>query len=90
MEFLRIKELLNEKGITGKELAKQLEITENAVSLIVNNKRQPRFELLQKIAQILDIDIKDLFVSSKGKDTLYIERGGEYLPIGEVKLPESE
>ncbi len=85
MEFLRLKELLKAKGITGKDLAEQLEITENAVSLIVNNKRQPRFELLQKIADILDIDIKDLFISSKGKETVYIEREGEYIPIGEIK-----
>ncbi|MCD8400319.1 helix-turn-helix transcriptional regulator [Tenacibaculum finnmarkense] len=65
MNILRLKDLLKEKGITGKELAQKVDKTENAISMILNNKRQPRFELLLKIAGVLNVDIKELFVSTK-------------------------
>ncbi|MBE7653526.1 helix-turn-helix transcriptional regulator [Tenacibaculum finnmarkense] len=65
MNILRLKDLLKEKGITGKELARKVDKTENAISMILNNKRQPRFELLLKIADVLNVDIKELFVSTK-------------------------
>ncbi len=88
MNILRLKEILNEKGVTGKELAKETGVTPASISNIVQGNSFPKPELLQKIAQILDVDIKDLFVSTKGKETLYVERGGEFVPIGEIKLPE--
>ena len=65
MKILRLKEILKEKGVTSKELAFRTDVTENAISMIINNKRQPRFELLVKISTTLDIDIKDLFISTK-------------------------
>lgn len=85
--MLKIKEILKEKGITGKDLAKELNITENAFSLIVNGKRQPRFELLADIAKILDVDIRDLFVPTKETDgvPIYIKEGDELKEVGEIK-----
>ncbi|MCK5136631.1 MAG: helix-turn-helix transcriptional regulator [Bacteroidales bacterium] len=65
MNYLRIKDLLKEKGLTAKDLALDLNITENGISMIVNGKRQPRFELLQQIADRLDLEIWQLF---KGSD----------------------
>ncbi len=65
MNILRIKELLKDKGITGKTLAENIGITENALSMIINGKRQPRFELLYDIASYLDVDIRDLFKRTK-------------------------
>ena len=87
MSILRLKELLKEKGVTGKELAEKVDITENAISMIINNKRQPRFELLLEIAETLDVDIRDLFNSTKNTDTekIYVLRGGAYLPVGMLK-----
>lgn len=86
--MLRIKEILQEKGITGKEMAERLKITENAFSLIVNEKRQPRYELLLKIAQELDVDIRDLFKPTKQftGQTIYIKKSSEYLPIGKLNI----
>ncbi len=72
MEYLKLKELLKEKNITGKQLAEKLNVTENSISLIVNNKRQPRFEMLQSIAEILQVDIKDLFNSTKDSEKIYL------------------
>ncbi len=82
MEVLRIKEVLKEKGFTQIDLANELGISKVGVNKIING--NPTVDTLQKIAQILDIDIKDLFVSTKDKNTLYIEKEGKYIPIGEI------
>ncbi|MAO10015.1 MAG: transcriptional regulator [Flavobacteriaceae bacterium] len=86
MEILRLKEALKEKGVTGKELAEKVDVTENAISLIANGKRQPRFELLMDIANVLDVDLKELFKTTKetSSETIYALRDGQYEPIGKL------
>lgn len=64
MNHLRIKELLKEKGLTSKELATEFEITENGLSLVINGKRQPRFELLEKLATRLNVELWQLFAGT--------------------------
>ncbi len=81
--ILRIKDTLKEKGLTQIDLANELGISKVGVNKIING--NPTVDTLQKIATILDVDIKDLFVSTKGKETLYVEREGEFVPIGEIK-----
>jgi putative transcriptional regulator len=61
----RIKEVLNEKGIKQVWLAEKLEKSLNMVNEYCNNKRQPSLEDLNRIAVILDVDVKDLIVSNK-------------------------
>lgn len=61
----RIKEVLKQKGITQTWLAEQLGKSYNMVNGYVQNRQQPRLEVLSEIAKILDIDIKDLIVSTK-------------------------
>ena len=61
----RIKEVLEEKGIKQTWLAKKLEKSYNMVNGYVQNRQQPRLEVLNKIAEILDVDIKDLIISKK-------------------------
>lgn len=87
MEILRLKDVLKEKGITGKELALRVGITENALSMIINGKRQPRFELLIAIAKTLDVDIRDLFEPTKLEDSvpIYIKEGDELKEVGTIK-----
>ncbi len=80
--MLDIKSKIKEKGYTVTSLAKEMGITQVSLSRIING--NPTVDTLQKIAQILDIDIKDLFVSTKDKNTLYIEKEGKYIPIGEI------
>ena len=65
MELLRIRELLKEKGISGIELADIVGVTPVSVSNILNGKNFPRPELLLKISQALDVDIRELFNSTK-------------------------
>ena len=61
----RIKEVLQEKGIKQTWLAEKLGKSFNIVNDYCNNRRQPNLELLNKIAQILDVNNKDLIISSK-------------------------
>ncbi len=61
----RIKEVLEEKGIKQTWLAEKLEKSYNMVNGYVQNRQQPRLEVLTEIANILDVDIKDLIVSTK-------------------------
>ena len=65
MSVLRLKEILKEKNMSGKKLAEIVGITETSLSRIINNDQQPRFDLLLKIAQTLDVDIRELFYPTK-------------------------
>jgi putative transcriptional regulator len=61
----RIKEVLEEKGIKQIWLAEKLGKSYNMVNAYVQNRQQPRLEILMNIADILDIDVKDLIISNK-------------------------
>ncbi|MDR3057274.1 MAG: helix-turn-helix transcriptional regulator [Prevotella sp.] len=61
----RIKVLLVEKQRTGKWLAEQLGKDPATVSRWCSNTMQPSIETFVKIADLLNVDMKDLFNSSK-------------------------
>ena len=61
----RIKEVLEEKGIKQIWLAEKLGKSYNMVNAYVQNRQQPRLEILISIAEILDIDVKELIISNK-------------------------
>ncbi|PKR79500.1 transcriptional regulator [Brumimicrobium salinarum] len=63
----RVKEVLDRKGIKQIWLAEQLGKSYNMVHSYAQNKRQPSIEDLYKIAEILNVDIKELLVSNKPK-----------------------
>ena len=61
----RIKEVLEQKGIKQTWLAEKLGKSYNMVNAYSQNRQQPRLETLMEIAEILDIDVKDLIISNK-------------------------
>jgi putative transcriptional regulator len=63
----RIKEVLEEKGLKQTWLAKRLSKSYNMVNGYVQNRRQPSLSDLFKIADILNIDVKDLLQNNKKK-----------------------
>ena len=65
----RIKEVLENKGIKQKWLAERLGKSYNMVNAYAQNRQQPRLEILMEIANILDVDIKELIISNKPKTT---------------------
>jgi putative transcriptional regulator len=64
----RIKEVLEEKGIKQTWLAERLGKSYNMVNAYVQNRQQPRLEVLFEIAKILDMDAKELLKDSKFDD----------------------
>lgn len=64
-EMNRIKEVLEQKGIKQTWLAEKLGKSYNMVNAYAQNRQQPRLETLMKIANILDVDIKELIISNK-------------------------
>ena len=63
----RIKEVLKDKGISQAWLAKQTGKSYNMVNAYAQNRQQLRLETLMEIAEILDIDVKELIISNKEK-----------------------
>jgi transcriptional regulator with XRE-family HTH domain len=61
----RIKEVLKQKGIKQTWLAKKLDKSYNMVNGYVQNRQQPRLEVLNEVARILDVDVRELIVSNK-------------------------
>lgn len=60
----RIKEVLAEKGVKQTWLADQLGKSYNMVNSYVQNRQQPRLEILYQIAEILDVEAKDLLIDN--------------------------
>ena len=61
----RIKEVLEEKGIKQTWLAEQLGKSYNMVNGYVQNRQQQRLEVLYEIANILNIDVKELLKTNE-------------------------
>jgi transcriptional regulator with XRE-family HTH domain len=60
-----IKLTLQKKGLTQTWLAEQIGKSFNMVNSYAQNRRQPSIELLIQIAHALDVDVKELLVSTK-------------------------
>ena len=74
-----MKEILGEKEISGKDLAKAVGVTPVSISNIVQGNSFPKPDLLLKIAKELDIDVRELFRPTKGGDLLdgFVEHKNE-------------
>lgn len=67
MKLNRIKEVLDEKGISQTWLAKKLNKSFNSVNSYVCNRSQPNLETLLQISQILNVAMKDLIADQEQK-----------------------
>ena len=65
MMMNRIKVVLVEKQRTNRWLADQMGKSENTISRWCSNKSQPSIAQLQKIANLLDVDVRALLKSQK-------------------------
>jgi transcriptional regulator with XRE-family HTH domain len=59
----RIKEVLEHEGIKQVWLAEQLGKSYNIANGYVQNRSQPSIEVLNKIADILNVSVKDLLIN---------------------------
>lgn len=65
MKLNRIKVVLSEKGISQTWLAKKLDKSFSMVNAYACNRIQPNLETLQQIAEILQVDLKDLITDKR-------------------------
>lgn len=65
----RIKEVLDAKGIKQTWLAEKLGKSFNMVNAYAQNRSQPSLEVLYKIAEILNVEAKELLVQNKNIKT---------------------
>ena len=66
MQELRIKEVMQEKGVTQKKLAEQMGVAE--ISLSRSLRGNPTFETLSNIGEALEVDLVDLFERIKEEE----------------------
>jgi putative transcriptional regulator len=64
-QFNRIKGALADAGVSNKELAEGIHVTEPTVSTWCTNTKQPSLETLFLIADYLKIDARELLVVNK-------------------------
>ena len=58
----KIKDLMVEKGIKGKEMARMVGISEPMMSYILSGLRVPNVVILSRIARALEVPVDDLIV----------------------------
>jgi len=61
----RIKEILAKQGRTQKWLSKAINKSYPVVTNYCNNNKQPSIETLFEIANVLDIDVRELLIRTK-------------------------
>ncbi|MES2457877.1 MAG: helix-turn-helix transcriptional regulator [Bacteroidota bacterium] len=61
----RIKEILDEKGIKQTWLAEKCGKSYNMINSYVQNRRQPSVEFLYKVAEILEVNVRELLVEKE-------------------------
>jgi DNA-binding XRE family transcriptional regulator len=66
MAILRLKEIMALKGISRDDLANKVEVSPTTISNISSEKNLPTIQLLIKIADVLDVDVRELFIPTKG------------------------
>ncbi|MFD2566884.1 helix-turn-helix transcriptional regulator [Pseudotenacibaculum haliotis] len=64
-KYNRIKVVLAEQERSAKWLAEQLQKDKSTVSRWCTNDMQPSIETFYKIAEVLDIEVRELFVATK-------------------------
>lgn len=64
-EINRIKVVLAEKKIKNKWLAEKLKKNTSSISQWCTNQRQPSLDTLLEMSILLDIDIRELLISTK-------------------------
>ena len=64
-KYNRIKVVLAEQEKSAKWLAEELDRDKSTVSRWCTNDMQPTIETFYKIAEVLDLDVRELFVVNK-------------------------
>lgn len=63
---LRVKEIMSLKGISREELANRVGVSITTISNISTEANLPTIHLLLQLAEALDVDIREMFIPTKG------------------------
>ncbi len=63
---LRVKEIMSLKGMSREELADKVGVSKTTISNINSENNLPTIHLLFQLAEALDVDIREMFVPTKG------------------------
>lgn len=80
MAKIIVREILKEKGISIKELAARMGVTPSAVSQLLANPN-PSIQQLERIANIIEVDVMDLFAQDFSYINGYVEAGDNIYPV---------
>lgn len=69
----RLEEIRQEKKLSQKDLAKKLNISQQAISLYEKGEREPKLETWQKLADFFNVPVDYLLGISKDSSTLTID-----------------
>ena len=83
MDFLNIKEQIKSKGYTYESFGNEVGLTKTSVARIASGNQTPGFDTLKKMADVLDIDIRELFKPTKRGAIMngFVEHRGEVYRI---------
>ena len=65
MEYNKIKEVLEEKGLSQKWLSDQIKVSVVTVNSWCNNKSQPSLKRLYEVSNKLEVNINQLLIDEK-------------------------
>ncbi|MEL6975172.1 MAG: helix-turn-helix transcriptional regulator [Bacteroidota bacterium] len=68
--MLRIDEILKEKGISNLEFAERMGVSPTSASAFKSGRTKPKFDTLINMAEVLDVDIRELFHPTRGGELL--------------------
>ena len=80
MSKIIVREILKEKGISIKELAAGMGVTPSAVSQLLANSN-PSIQQLERIANVIGVDVMDLFAQDFSYINGYVETGDNIYPV---------
>ena len=85
--YLRLKEILAQRGITLKDFAQLSGISQSNLSNYLNGNISPTLDTLKKMASFLEIDVVELF-KEKDDIELYAKHDGILYPINKNDILE--
>ncbi|MRM96408.1 helix-turn-helix domain-containing protein [Riemerella anatipestifer] len=71
-----VKQILKDKGMTAKELAESIGMSETGLSIALSEKGNPSLSTLKKIAEVLDVSLTELFGVNGGDIMGFVEYKG--------------
>lgn len=78
---MRLKEILKERGISGSELARRLNVTPAYINFACSGKVNLSVKKCEEVAEALGIPVAELFEGYIGPDLMYCPHCGKPIKI---------